>query len=72
MERMSVITFDKLAYLETLKAAGIPEQQARAHTVALDDALKNLFIISTMLAVLLAFLRFRCSRTQTYAALRFS
>lgn len=38
---MSTITFDRLAYLETLKAAGIPEAQARAHAVALDEALKD-------------------------------
>jgi hypothetical protein len=36
---MSTTTFDRLAYLETLRAAGIPEDQARAHTAALDAAL---------------------------------
>jgi hypothetical protein len=36
---MSTITFDRLAYLDSLKAAGIPEPQARAHAVALDTAL---------------------------------
>ena len=38
---MTTITFDRLSYLETLKAAGIPEAQARAHAVALDEALKD-------------------------------
>ena len=38
---MSTTTFDKLAYLEALKGAGIPEGQARAHAMALDDALKD-------------------------------
>lgn len=34
-------TFDKLAYLETLKAAGVPDDQARAHTHALDAAFRE-------------------------------
>ncbi len=38
---MTSITFDKLAYLEKLKEAGIPEAQARAHAMALDEALKD-------------------------------
>jgi hypothetical protein len=38
---MTTITFDRLNYLETLKAAGIPEPQARAHAVALDEALRD-------------------------------
>ena len=38
---MSAITFDRLTDLETLKAAGIPEAQARAHAVALDEALRD-------------------------------
>lgn len=32
---MSVITFDTLAFAEELKAAGVPELQAKAHTQAL-------------------------------------
>ena len=36
---MGRITFDKLKYLETLKAGGIPEVPARAHTEALAQAL---------------------------------
>ncbi len=38
---MSVTTFDKLAYLEALKSAGIPEAQARAHALALENALRD-------------------------------
>ena len=38
---MSTATFDKLAYLDSLKSAGIPEDQARAHAKALDDALRD-------------------------------
>jgi hypothetical protein len=36
---MSTITFDKLAYIDHLKSAGISDDQARAHAVALDSAL---------------------------------
>ncbi|MFN3076431.1 MAG: hypothetical protein ABT940_06055 [Alphaproteobacteria bacterium] len=36
---MSTATFDKLIYLETLKASGIPE--ARAHAHALDEAMRD-------------------------------
>jgi hypothetical protein len=35
---MGGIAFDKLKYLETLKASGVPEAQARAHTEALAQA----------------------------------
>ena len=38
---MTTITFDRLTYLETLKASGIPEAQARAHAIALDEALRD-------------------------------
>lgn len=38
---MSTTTFDKLAYVESLKSAGIPEDQARAHAMALEDALRD-------------------------------
>jgi hypothetical protein len=38
---MTTITFDKLAYIEHLKTAGINEAEARAHAFALDDALKE-------------------------------
>jgi hypothetical protein len=39
--QMSSITFDRLTYIETLKSAGISDEQARAHTHALDDALRD-------------------------------
>ena len=35
------ITFDKLAYIDKLKSAGIEEQAARAHAEALDQALRQ-------------------------------
>ena len=35
------ITFDKLAYIDRLKSAGIEESQARAHAEALDQALRD-------------------------------
>jgi hypothetical protein len=35
---MGSIAFDKLKYLETLKASGMSEAQARAHTEALAQA----------------------------------
>jgi Spy/CpxP family protein refolding chaperone len=38
---MSTITFDKMAYIDTLKAAGFDEAQARAQATALDAALKD-------------------------------
>jgi hypothetical protein len=38
---MTMITFDKLSYIDTLKAAGIDEKQARAQANALDVALKD-------------------------------
>jgi len=38
---MSTITFDKLAYIDRLKDAGIDEKQARAQADALDAALKD-------------------------------
>ncbi len=38
---MTVLTFDKLAYIDRLKAAGIPERDARAHADSLDVALRE-------------------------------
>ena len=38
---MSTVTFDKLAYIDSLKGAGIPDEQARAHAGALSDALHD-------------------------------
>jgi hypothetical protein len=35
------INFDKLAYIDRLKSAGIDEPQARAHAEALDHALRE-------------------------------
>jgi hypothetical protein len=38
---MTVLTFDKLAYIDRLKAAGISERDARAHADSLDVALRE-------------------------------
>jgi len=38
---MSTVAFDRLTYLKTLKSSGIPEVQARAHAIALDEALRD-------------------------------
>ena len=35
------ILFDKLVYMDRLKAAGIAEEQARAHADAMDEALRE-------------------------------
>ena len=39
---MSAITFDTLKYVERLKAAGLPEQHAKAEAEALRDALGDM------------------------------
>ena len=38
---MTTITFDKLAYVDKLKAGGVSEEQARAQADALDTALRD-------------------------------
>lgn len=38
---MTTITFDTLAYVKTLREAGIEEKQAEAQAVALADVLKS-------------------------------
>lgn len=35
------VTFDKLVYLDRLKAAGVPDDVARAHAEGLDQALRE-------------------------------
>ncbi len=35
------ILFDRLAYMDRLKRAGIPDDQARAHAEAMDEALRE-------------------------------
>lgn len=39
--RMSILTFDTLKYTERLRAAGVPEQQAKAEAEALRDVLSE-------------------------------
>ena len=38
---MTSTTFDTLGYFEKLKAAGVPEAQARAHTDALREIIED-------------------------------
>jgi hypothetical protein len=38
---MNTATFDKLAYVDALRAGGVPEDQARVHANALDSALRD-------------------------------
>ena len=51
---MATVTFDKLKYLETLKAGGVPDNQARVHAEALDDALRDSVATKTDIAELKA------------------
>ena len=37
-------TFDTLEYVETLKAAGVPEEQAKAHVKALSSVAENTLV----------------------------
>ena len=46
------VTFDKLAYLERLKAGGFTEQQAKTQAEALDSALKESVATQHDIAVL--------------------
>ena len=38
---MSTITFDKLSFIDKLKAGGVTEEKARLHADALDGALRD-------------------------------
>ena len=42
---MTVITFDTLKFVEKLKNAGVPEEQAKAEVEALNEALNETIII---------------------------
>jgi hypothetical protein len=48
---MSNVTFDKLAYLERLKDAGVDEKIARAQTEALDIALRETIVTKADLKI---------------------
>ncbi len=41
MQRMATVTFDTLKFVEKLKAAGVPEAQAKAEAEALVSALSE-------------------------------
>jgi hypothetical protein len=51
---MTTMTFDKLAYIDRLKAAGFAEPQARAMADGLDQALREEVATKSDLAVLRA------------------
>jgi hypothetical protein len=51
---MTTMTFDKLAYIDRLKAAGFAEPQARAMADGLDQALREEVATKSDLAALLA------------------
>lgn len=48
----SVITFDRLAYIDRLKEAGFDDKQARAQAEALDAALRDSVATKTDIAAL--------------------
>lgn len=48
------ILFDKLIYIDRLKRAGIPEDQARAHAEAMDEALRETIVTKSYLDIRLA------------------
>ena len=54
---MTAMTFDKLAYIDRLKAAGFPEPQARAMADGLDQALREEVATKSDIAVLRGELR---------------
>ena len=47
---MATLTFDKLAYVDRLKAAGVGEREARALAEGLDQALREEIATKTDLA----------------------
>jgi hypothetical protein len=51
---MTTMTFDRLAYIDRLKAAGVTEPQARAMADGLDQALREEVATKSDLAVLRA------------------
>ena len=62
---MGTVTFDKLAYLEALRASGEPEDQARAHTSALDAALHGSVVTQAVLQSELQPLKIDVAKIQT-------
>jgi hypothetical protein len=53
----TIITFDKLAYIDRLREAGFDERQARAHAEALDAALRETVATKTDIDFLRAEIR---------------
>ena len=72
---MNVTTFDKLAYIDALKANGVAEDQARAHAVALDTALHEVVATKADMAAVRAdmateFAAVRADMATEFAAVR--
>jgi hypothetical protein len=53
----SAVTFDRLAYIDRLREAGVDDRQARAHAEALDAALRDTVATKTDIDLLRAELR---------------
>lgn len=53
----SAVTFDRLAYIDRLREAGVDDKQARAHAEALDAALRDTVATKTDIDLLRAELR---------------
>lgn len=58
------VTFDKLVYLDRLKAAGVPDDVARAHAEGLDQALRESIATKSDLEKLEASLRSDLAKTE--------
>jgi hypothetical protein len=59
------LLFDKLAYVDRLKASGVEEQQARAHADGLDQAFREEVVTKTDLATLSATLDAKFAQIDT-------
>lgn len=61
----STVTFDRLAYVDRLKDAGVDEKQARAHAEALDAALRDTVATKTDIDLLRSELRMDLANLKT-------
>jgi hypothetical protein len=62
---MATLTFDKLAYVDRLKAAGVGEREARALAEGLDQALREEVATKTDLAAVKAELAAQIATVRT-------
>ena len=61
----STVTFDRLAYVDRLKDAGLDDKQARAHAEALDAALRDTVATKTDIDLLRSELRMDLANLET-------